>query len=117
MSLLESLDQSDLDAVYKRSLLTTQGWSDTDLASIRSLARTLAGFDRAGLSTSLCPSELAWAVFFDQSTRTKSAWAGAASRLGMQPVIVDGSSTQVSHGETAIETGATASSGKLSWPA
>jgi len=106
MSLLESLDQSDLDAVYKRSLLTTQGWSDADLASIRSLARTLAGFDRAGLSTSLCPSELAWAVFFDQSTRTKSAWAGAASRLGMQPVIVDGSSTQVSHGETAVETGA-----------
>ncbi len=106
MSLLEALDQSDLDAVYKRSLLTTQGWSDADLASIRSLARTLAGFDRAGLSTSLCPSELAWAVFFDQSTRTKSAWAGAASRLGMQPVIVDGSSTQVSHGETAVETGA-----------
>ncbi len=106
MSLLESLDQSDLDAVYRRSLLTTQGWSDTDLASIRSLARTLAGFDRGGLSTALCPAELAWAVFFDQSTRTKSAWAGAASRLGMQPVIVDGSSTQVSHGETAVETGA-----------
>ena len=34
------------------------------------------------------------------------AWAGAAARLGMQPVIVDGSSTQVAHGETAEETGA-----------
>jgi knotted carbamoyltransferase YgeW len=45
-------------------------------------------------------------VFFDQSTRTKSAWGGAAARLGMHPVIVDGSSTQVSHGETAAETGA-----------
>ncbi|MDP6935284.1 MAG: knotted carbamoyltransferase YgeW, partial [Myxococcota bacterium] len=43
---------------------------------------------------------------FDNSTRTKSAWAGAASRLGMRPVIVDGSSTQVAHGETASETGA-----------
>jgi knotted carbamoyltransferase YgeW len=40
------------------------------------------------------------------STRTKSAWAGAAARLGMQPVIVDGSTTQVQHGETAQETGA-----------
>jgi knotted carbamoyltransferase YgeW len=45
-------------------------------------------------------------MFFDNSTRTKSAWAGAASRLGMRPVIVDGSSTQVEHGETAEETGA-----------
>jgi knotted carbamoyltransferase YgeW len=66
----------------------------------------LADFDRRGIRTPLCPEELAWAVFFDQSTRTKSAWAGAAARLGMQPVIVDGSSTQVSHGETAAETGA-----------
>ena len=45
-------------------------------------------------------------MFFDNSTRTKSAWAGAAARLGMQPVIVDGSSTQISHGEIAVETGA-----------
>ena len=54
----------------------------------------------------LLPNELAYALFFDNSTRTKSAWAGAAARLGMQPVIVDGTSTQVSHGETAAETGA-----------
>ena len=49
---------------------------------------------------------MAYAMFFDNSTRTKSAWAGAATRLGMMPVIVDGSSTQVDHGETAKETGA-----------
>ncbi len=106
LDLLQALDQPALDAVYKRSLLTTQQWSHADLATIRSLARVLGGFDKSGLSTALCPAELAWAVFFDQSTRTKSAWAGASSRLGMHPVIVDGSSTQVSHGETAVETGA-----------
>src|SRR6185369_6488480 len=44
--------------------------------------------------------------FFDNSTRTKSSWAGAAARLGAHPMIVDGSSTQVEHGETAEETGA-----------
>ncbi len=89
-----------------RSLLTTQEWSDADLATVRSIARALASLDQRGIRTHLCPDELAWAVFFDQSTRTKSAWAGAAARLGMHPVIVDGSSTQVSHGETAVETGA-----------
>jgi knotted carbamoyltransferase YgeW len=100
------LEGHALDALLGRSLLTTQQWSDADLASVRAVARSLAHLDRQGIRTPLCPDELAWAVFFDQSTRTKSAWAGAASRLGMRPVIVDGSSTQVSHGETAVETGA-----------
>jgi knotted carbamoyltransferase YgeW len=103
---LQSLDQDALNSVFGRSLLTTQEWSTADLASVRMVARALADLDRRGIRTPLCPNELAWAVFFDQSTRTKSAWAGAAARLGMQPVIVDGSSTQVSHGETAAETGA-----------
>ena len=104
--MLHSIDQDALDAVFGRSLLTTQEWSTADLATVRLVARALADLDRRGVRTPLCPNELAWAVFFDQSTRTKSAWAGAAARLGMQPVIVDGSSTQVSHGETAAETGA-----------
>ncbi len=100
------LARHDLDALLGRSLLTTQEWSVADLDAVRALARAMARLDRSGVRTPLCPHELAWAVFFDQSTRTKSAWAGAAARLGMQPVIVDGSSTQVSHGETAVETGA-----------
>src|SRR5581483_9310484 len=50
--------------------------------------------------------ELHYALFFDNSTRTKSSWAGASVRLGGQPMVVDGSSTQVAHGETAEETGA-----------
>ena len=103
---LQSLDQDALDSLFGRSLLTTQEWSTADLASVRHVARALADLDRRGIRTPLCSNELAWALFFDQSTRTKSAWAGAAARLGMQPVIVDGSSTQVSHGETAVETGA-----------
>lgn len=89
-----------------RSLLTTHDWPVEDLDAVLWLARRFALIDRAGIRTHLLPDELAYAMFFDNSTRTKSAWAGAAARLGMQPVIVDGSSTQVSHGETAEETGA-----------
>ena len=106
MNATRSLDEHEVGGLYGRSMLTTQEWPVADLDSLRAVARALAGLDRRGIRTPLCPNELAWAVFFDQSTRTKSAWAGAASRLGMQPVIVDGSSTQVSHGETAVETGA-----------
>lgn len=101
-----ALAAHDLADLLGESMLTTQEWSVARLDAVRALARAFADLDRRGVRTPLCPDELAWALFFDQSTRTKSAWAGAAARLGMQPVIVDGSSTQVSHGETAEETGA-----------
>jgi knotted carbamoyltransferase YgeW len=101
-----ALDLSALAALAGRSLLLTQDWSTRDLDALLALASRLEALDRAGKRTTLLPDSLAYALFFDNSTRTKSAWAGAAARLGMQPVIVDGSSTQVSHGETAAETGA-----------
>jgi len=92
--------------LFGESMLLTQDWDDARLGSLIALAELFAELDRRGIKTPLCESELAYAMFFDNSTRTKSAWAGAAARLGMAPVIVDGSSTQVSHGETAAETGA-----------
>jgi knotted carbamoyltransferase YgeW len=99
-------DADALTALYGRSLLLTQDWSTRDLDALLALASALEALDRKGTRSALLPDSLAYALFFDNSTRTKSAWAGAAARLGMQPVIVDGSSTQVSHGETAAETGA-----------
>jgi knotted carbamoyltransferase YgeW len=100
------LDASPLAALRGRSLLLTQDWSAQELDALLVLAARLEALDRARVRTPLFPHELFWALFFDQSTRTKSSWAGASARLGGHPVIVDGSSTQVSHGETAEETGA-----------
>jgi knotted carbamoyltransferase YgeW len=100
------LDPEVLASLRGRSLMTTHDWSDAELDAVLAVADRFQTLDRAGTSTAYLPDELAYAIFFDNSTRTKSAWAGAAARLGMQPVIVDGSSTQVAHGETAEETGA-----------
>ncbi|HEX9259877.1 MAG TPA: hypothetical protein VF855_10110 [Acidimicrobiales bacterium] len=100
------LTPESLAPLFGRSLLTTQEWSRNDLDALLAVAARLEELDRAGADLGLLPRQLAYAVFFDNSTRTKSAWAGAAARLGMKPVIVDGSSTQVEHGETAEETGA-----------
>jgi knotted carbamoyltransferase YgeW len=101
-----ALEATSLGALHGRSLLLTQDWSTRDLDALLALAARFEALDRAGSSTALVPDQLAYALFFDNSTRTRSAWAGAAARLGMRPVIVDGSSTQVAHGETAAETGA-----------
>jgi knotted carbamoyltransferase YgeW len=105
-ALTTALDASAVAGLHGRSLLLTQDWPTADLEALLAVAARLEARDRAGRRTPLIPHELAYALFFDNSTRTKSAWAGAAARLGMQPVIVDGSSTQVAHGETAAETGA-----------
>jgi knotted carbamoyltransferase YgeW len=87
-------------------MLTTHDWTTDEIDALLTVAASFERIDRAGVRAHLLPDELAYAMFFDNSTRTKSAWAGAAARLGMHPVIVDGSSTQVAHGETAQETGA-----------
>jgi N-acetylornithine carbamoyltransferase len=100
------MTQPDLAVLQGRSLLLTDDWSSAELDTLLDLAARLEKLDRAGQRLDWLGSQLAYALFFDNSTRTKSAWAGAGARLGMQPVIVDGGSTQVAHGETAEETGA-----------
>ncbi|MEW6744918.1 MAG: knotted carbamoyltransferase YgeW [Planctomycetota bacterium] len=104
-ALIAGLDEDTLVALTGRSLLLTQEWSLPEIAALQRLRQIFETCDRAGIETPLFPNELAYALFFDSSTRTKSSWAGAAARLGAHPVIVDGSTTQVSHGETAEETG------------
>ncbi|MCA9563904.1 MAG: hypothetical protein KC561_10470 [Myxococcales bacterium] len=103
------LEQIDLDAarsIYGKSMLLTSSWSTPQLEAVCQIAKVFELMDRAGVPADLFPNELNYAIFFDNSTRTKSSWAGAAARLGASAVIVDGSSTQVAHGETAEETGA-----------
>lgn len=104
-SWIETLDHDVLAGLHGRSMLATREWSTAELDAICSIADGFQADERAGRPTPLFPGELHYALFFDSSTRTKSSWAGAAARLGAHPVVVDGSSTQVSHGETARETG------------
>ena len=103
---IRKLQPATLEALRGKSMLMTQDWDAAQIGQLCVLAETFEAFDRAGVRVPLCTEELFYALFFDNSTRTKSSWAGAAARLGAHPVIVDGSSTQVAHGETARETGA-----------
>ncbi len=104
--LVEQLDDMGLADWRGKSMLLTSDHSDHAIETLCAVAEALECIDRAGRKLPLFTNELNYAIFFDNSTRTKSSWAGAAARLGAHPVIVDGSSTQVAHGETAEETGA-----------
>ena len=101
----EGIDWKAIKALHGGSLLLTRDQPTEGLAAVCRLSAALQQADRAGSDLALFANELAYALFFDNSTRTKSSWAGASSRLGMRPVVVDGTSTQVAHGETARETG------------
>ena len=105
-AVVEKLSSSRLDPLRGRSLLLTSEWSSEEIETLLDVGEAFQALDQVSIATPLFPNELDYALFFDASTRTKSSWAGAAARLGSKPVIVDGSSTQVSHGETAEETGA-----------
>lgn len=103
---LESLDGPALDSLLGRSLFLTREGTLPEIETICTVAEVFEGLDYARIPTPLFEGELFCALFFDSSTRTKSSWAGASTRLGAHPNIVDGSTTQVGHGETATETGA-----------
>ncbi|MFQ5525215.1 MAG: knotted carbamoyltransferase YgeW [Thermoanaerobaculia bacterium] len=103
---IAALDAGAVASLAGESMLLTSEWSRDELETACELANVFEALDRAGTQVPLFENELHLAVFFDASTRTKSSWAGAASRLGARPMVVDGSTTQVSHGETAEETGA-----------
>lgn len=105
-ALLNLIDDSVLAALHGRSMLLTDEWRREEIETLCSVAAMLENLDRRGKVPPLLRGELHYGLFFDNSTRTKSSWAGASVRLGGSPMVVDGSSTQVAHGETAEETGA-----------
>src|SRR6185369_4710263 len=70
-----------------RSMLLTSEWSRDELAAVCDLAQLFEMLDRTGRGTHLLPNELHYGLFFDNSTRTKSSWAGAAARLGAHPMV------------------------------
>ncbi|MDX1503974.1 MAG: knotted carbamoyltransferase YgeW [Thermoanaerobaculia bacterium] len=104
--LLDDLREERVAALHGSSLLRTRDAPRETLETICELAELFLALDRERVRTPLFREQLFWALFFDSSTRTKSSWCGAASRLGAHPVVVDAATTQVSHGETAEETGA-----------
>ena len=103
---LEPAHDRLLQSLRGRSMLLTSEWTRDELEVVCRVAEIFEHLDRRRVPVRLLDGELHYALFFDNSTRTKSSWAGAAARLGAHPMVVDGSSTQVAHGETAEETGA-----------
>lgn len=90
--------------LHNRDFLLTWQHSLEELRAVLDTAEALEQLHRAGQPCRLFDGGLAVSNFRDQSTRTRFSFASAASLLGLTPVDLDESKSQIAHGETVRET-------------
>lgn len=102
-ALLFSLDNLDT-GLYNRDFLLTWENSTDAIEGVLDAAESIRLMMEGGISTRVFDTGLAISLFRDQSTRTRFAYASAASLLGLSLSELDEKKTQIAHGETVRET-------------
>ena len=102
-TLLESLS-AGAPALRQKDFLLTWDHSVQAINAVLDTATLLQRAYAAGRPTQLFHTGLALSIFRDKSTRTRFAYASAASLLGLSCQDLDETKTQVAHGETVRET-------------
>ena len=103
MTTADALRGLDIDLFGEDFLLTSEK-SDDDLRAVLIVADFFKSRYRQNRSARLFETGLAISQFRDQSTRTRFAFASAASLLGLSHVDFDEAKSQIAHGETVRET-------------
>ena len=88
-----------------RDFIETRDFSVEELDHLVQLALELKGKFKRGEPTVLLPQQTIFLLFFDKSTRTRNAFEAGATQLGAHAHFLDSNVTQISHGETANDTG------------
>lgn len=88
----------------RSDFLATWDKSDADLRQILTAAQKLKAAYSAGKLTPQFNSGLAVSIFKDKSTRTRYSYSAAANLLGLEVEELDESKSQITHGETVMET-------------
>jgi len=88
-----------------RDYIETQDLTLDELNLLLDMAKDLKAKFHRGEPTPLLPNQTAYLLFFDKSTRTRNAFEAGATQLGAHAHFLDSNVTQISHGETAKDTG------------
>lgn len=88
-----------------KDYIETKDWTLEELNFLLDTADYLKAKFRRGEPTPLLPWQTVFLLFFDKSTRTRNAFEAGATQLGAHAHFLDSSATQISHGETATDTG------------
>ena len=87
-----------------RHLISTQDWSDEELALLFELAADLKQARREGRPTDLLARKTLYMIFFDASTRTRNSFETGMTQLGGHAIYLSPERMQISHGENARDT-------------
>jgi knotted carbamoyltransferase YgeW len=96
-------DKIDL---FNKDYLRTWDKTQEEIDATLLVTRALQILYQRNISTKAFSSGMAVSIFRDNSTRTRSSFASAASLLGLSVLDMDETKSQVSHGETVRETAA-----------
>ena len=88
-----------------KDYIETQDLTDAQLDLLLETSDELKAKFHRGEATQLLPHQTAFLLFFDKSTRTRNAFEAGMTQLGGHAHFLDSSATQISHGETAADTG------------
>ncbi len=88
-----------------RDYIETQDLTTQEISDLLDSAKELKAKFHAGEPALLLKNQTIYLLFFDKSTRTRNAFETGATQLGAHAVFLDSKVTQISHGETARDTG------------
>ena len=94
-----------MEGLKGRDYIETIDLTTTEINYLLTLAKDLKAKFRQGKPTLLLPHQTVYLLFFDKSTRTRNAFETGATQLGAHAIFLDSKLTQISHGETARDTG------------
>jgi ornithine carbamoyltransferase len=93
-------------ALFKgRDWITTQEWTDAELDVMLEVAWDLKRKFKGRIPHRYLPDQTIFLMFFDKSTRTRNSFEAGMTQLGGHAHFLTADVMQVSHGESAKDTG------------
>lgn len=83
--------------------LATWDKSDSEIGAVLDLAQKIRDKFYGGEPTKMFESGLAVSIFKDKSTRTRYSYCAAANLVGLEVEELDEGKSQITHGETVME--------------
>jgi N-acetylornithine carbamoyltransferase len=88
-----------------RDWITTQEWTNAELDVLLDVASDLKQKFKARIPHRYLPDQTIFLMFFDKSTRTRNSFEAGMTQLGGHAHFLTADVMQVSHGESAKDTG------------
>ena len=89
---------------YQKNFLKLLDFTPTEISDLLALAAKLKAEKKAGTPHKLCTGKNVALIFEKTSTRTRCAFEVAAADLGMHPVYLDPSGSQIGKKESIADT-------------